>query len=556
MTPPIQDRTAARHLTRHFFNALFDFGILTEAGADSFKRLLLGTVGAFYGAGLILTRLYLRKYAALGAADTPGPYRRALLGDDLLIIGFPMLVVAVVTLLVSHSLYPDERDVRVLAPLPVPKALIFTTKLAALFLFAGLLIGVVHLALMPMTVLTSFNAWREESPLLRLIAMGSVGAAASTFAVLAVSAITGVIGLLLSRSRLHGLTALSTSVLLGALALCLPLVLHFPALGDAFSSQEAWIALLPPAWFVGLQRVLVGSADPWHVRLAVTAVTALGAAGALVATSYAIRFRRLERFVLRPPARPRARAARPRLSLGGSPAYLAVSRFTTTTLGRSPLHQGTVVGLSAAGGSLAVAGLIGEPASAVGALATWIPFVLMLGCGLAIRTALALPMDHRANWIFRITEDEQTRRDQMRAVDRVVTVWVVGVPVAAALPIFWMHHRPFLLVAVLLIALVGLVFAHIVLRDWRRIPFTCSYLPGKRFIGHSLLLGTTAYWIFPLVGGGLLRVAMLGPRQAVVVGLVLLALALWLRRRRLTRWAERPLLFDDELPDVPQLLHL
>ena len=40
----------------------------------------------------------------------------------MLIIGLPMLLVAFVTLLVSHSLFPDERDFRILGPLPVTQA--------------------------------------------------------------------------------------------------------------------------------------------------------------------------------------------------------------------------------------------------------------------------------------------------------------------------------------------------------------------------------------------------------------------------------------------------
>ena len=109
-------------LTRHFFRALFDFGIFTEAGTDSFKRMLLGGIGIFYGAGFLLTRMLAGKYGRLSAASSPEPYRRALLGDDLLIIGLPMLLVAFVTLLVSHSLFPDERDFRILGPLPVRRS--------------------------------------------------------------------------------------------------------------------------------------------------------------------------------------------------------------------------------------------------------------------------------------------------------------------------------------------------------------------------------------------------------------------------------------------------
>ena len=34
-------------LTEHFFRALFDFGFLSDLAADSFKRVLIGSVGGF-----------------------------------------------------------------------------------------------------------------------------------------------------------------------------------------------------------------------------------------------------------------------------------------------------------------------------------------------------------------------------------------------------------------------------------------------------------------------------------------------------------------------------
>ena len=70
-------------LTRHFFRAMFDFGILTEAGADSFRHLLLGAIGGIVAFGFLVTRILFGRYAMLASAASPEPYRRALLGDDM-----------------------------------------------------------------------------------------------------------------------------------------------------------------------------------------------------------------------------------------------------------------------------------------------------------------------------------------------------------------------------------------------------------------------------------------------------------------------------------------
>jgi len=106
----------------------------------------------------------------------------------------------------------------------------------------------------------------------------------------------------------------------------------------------------------------------------------------------------------------------------------------------------------------------------------------------------------------------------------------------------------------LVMASIGLVFVHGVLLDWRRIPFTCSYLPGKRFIGHSALIGFAACLLFTLISSGLVRTALVSVNQTLVITAALLIVGYWLRERRLSAWRKTPLMFEDEFPD--QMLQL
>jgi hypothetical protein len=57
-------------LTEHFFRALFDFGFLSELAADSFKRVLIGSLGGFIAVGLLLARAFMVKYAVLLGTGT------------------------------------------------------------------------------------------------------------------------------------------------------------------------------------------------------------------------------------------------------------------------------------------------------------------------------------------------------------------------------------------------------------------------------------------------------------------------------------------------------
>ena len=52
-------------LRTHFFRRLFDFGLLSDAGSDAFRRVLIGLTAVVLSFGLLLTRMYLGKYTAL-----------------------------------------------------------------------------------------------------------------------------------------------------------------------------------------------------------------------------------------------------------------------------------------------------------------------------------------------------------------------------------------------------------------------------------------------------------------------------------------------------------
>ena len=74
-----------------------------------------------------------------------------------------MLVVAFATLLVSHSLFPDETDFRVLLALPVSRRVVFLSKLAALSLFVGIFIVAAHAAMLPLFLIISVGGRTDET---------------------------------------------------------------------------------------------------------------------------------------------------------------------------------------------------------------------------------------------------------------------------------------------------------------------------------------------------------------------------------------------------------
>ena len=126
----MRDRPVAV-LARHFFSSLFDFGVLSDEGAESLKKILLGGLALAIALGLLLTRVFMAKYGELSGAP-PDVYAREVVADHAFLIALSMWIVAAAMALAGQSLFPDETDFRILMAEPLSRAEVFGAKLAAL----------------------------------------------------------------------------------------------------------------------------------------------------------------------------------------------------------------------------------------------------------------------------------------------------------------------------------------------------------------------------------------------------------------------------------------
>ena len=556
-------RRMTKILTRHFFDALFDFGVFSQEGADAFVRVIIGIFSVIIAVGLLIARVYMIKYGAIRGADA---YLRALNADTAMTFGLPMWTIAFITVLISHSLVPDETDFRVLMPLPVRQPFVFGTKLLALFLFIGLFTTTSLVAVTPLTFIIGFSRHALYPLLVSLLAFWLVGASACAFVVVAVVALNGLLSMCLPKSRVHGAAAAMRSAMLAGLMLVLPLVLALPADADRLTAHSRLMYLAPPAWFLGIERVVFGGADDYLRTLARIGVVAFAAAAAISVVSYALLYARFDRVMMRS-----LQVSRRLIALRTISAKLdmraAISAFTHATLRRSALHQGVLIGLSACGVSLGLNRImdaeviawlrrLDAPKFDVMVAIMGTPWLLMFGIGLATRAAIALPIEQRANWIFRMTESEATRSDQLRAVTRLMRQMTVGVPLVLMAPLEWALFGPRAVFALGMNAVCGLLWIEVLLRDWRRIPFTCSYIPGKQIVAQTTTVGVGVLVLGVTVAGAL---AVSSARSVVffaVMGSILTALTLWLRSWRLAGWQSMPLEFDDKMPSAFEGLNL
>lgn len=557
---------ADRALTRHFVRHFLDVGFMTSEGSDGVRRALLGALSAIITIGLFLPRLIGRKY--VGIRGIPDVYEAMVVGDTMMTLAFVMLLAAFAAALAGDSMFPDDTDFRVLTPLPVSRAFVFRAKLRAVARYLGLAIVVASLAVqLPFTAISG-GPYAHGTWLARAIVASGVSLIAALFAATAVMAVQGLILLCAPGRYLRPMAVGARTAMLCAVVLLLPLAGRLPGQARAFIAEEPFLFVAPPAWFAGLQRFALGGADGYGLRMTVVALGGVGLTSVIVAACYVVLYRRFDVLMLGQSRAAEGRTRRGVVRLTRVATQTGVvARFSTRTLWRSPLHQVVFLGVASCGIGWSLNGLLGSgllswlrdggvpPPRLVSAVTT-MPFVLLLTGVTGLRAALMLPQDPRANWIFRLREDDGHRAEQLDAVERLFMRLVVWPVVVGSLPLQWAVLGADAMTAIPIAYLAGVVLVELVIRTWRRIPFTCGYIPGKRTVAQTFLIALVSYVFFTSIGAGLTAASRLhASRFLVVMGILLTAVAL-LRRFRLREWGRAPLMFDDDPPEFAQPLQL
>ena len=334
----------------------------------------------------------------------------------------------------------------------------------------------------------------------------------------------------------------------------------------------------PSFWFLGLFQQLSGS--PAFPMLAARANIALGIVLALTATVYALSyFRTLRRIAEEATIVPSRRASRGggwwRLpsfgGCGGRGLSAAVVPFSVRTLLRSPQHRVILAFYLGMGFAAAIffmnlsapAPIVDQAAAPLSAAASadrpwheetgWLlaSSILMLAFSvIGARLAFALPLDLRANWIFRIMpprdgRDYLTARRRALLAVGVLPVWTASSGlVLSAWP--WLPAIGHAIV----LGLLGAIFTELALRGIQKIPFTCSYLPGKSSFH-------VAFWVFFLIAVPIVLKASSLEQEALqdpagfgvmvtVFATLLMALRWW--NWRAANAGEMEPRFEEELP--------
>ncbi|MDR3702825.1 MAG: serine hydrolase [Candidatus Sulfopaludibacter sp.] len=269
--------------------------------------------------------------------------------------------------------------------------------------------------------------------------------------------------------------------------------------------RQPWISWIPSYWFVGLYQQLSGSLHPalapFARRAWIGLAVAVCAAGVAYAASY---FRTLRKIVEEPDIAPGFRSGwLPRC--GGS-FETAIVQFSIRSLFRGRQHRmifAFYLGVGLAFTILFLNAPSGEPAAGIAdpwrqtAVPLLASTILLMGFWVVgARVVFSLPLDLSANWIFRTMPfgaGVQCLRGRRRALYAlsVAPAWALS-----AVCLFWLWPWRPAAAHLAILALLGIVLAEFSFDGIQRIPFTCSYLPGKSNIHLTFWL-----WIVLLLVG-------------------------------------------------------
>ncbi|HTQ61808.1 MAG TPA: hypothetical protein VMI32_16415 [Candidatus Solibacter sp.] len=537
-----------RALYRQFLFRVVDLEILSaSAQGDSNKLLgqfatLLVSASVFLG----LAPLFIDRNIA------PSAFLDLRLRTEHQLIAMTMLAVGLFAVLSWDSIFPNRRDVMVLTPLPVRVRTMFLVKGAATATALGLVVVLLHcvtgvtwpltFALLPRTGRGLFGAVQW------FLAYWFTMFASGAFIYCGVLAVQGLTAQFLPRRLFLRVSVLSQIVAFGVFA-------------------SMYLLERPVSWFQALLDQLAGPMNSAPVPLARRAWISLGVAVVAAVTAYALSYARTVRQIVEEPDITPASHRFRWLPQFGNPVETAIGQFTVRTLARSRQHRLILAFYLGIGAALTVPLLsllassqapggplieISHQANGPMLAASVMMLALMV---IGLRVAFALPLELRANWVFRsvgLIDASQTLTAVRRAL---ILLSVVPVWLGSAAMCLWLWPWRQAAGHLAVLGLLGMILVDLALYSFRKIPFTCSYLPGKSQV--HLVVCAAAILIL-LVGQSVVwEQEALQNRGMIALTIALLgivAIATKWRATALARFDEEGLQFEEE--GTPAILEL
>lgn len=550
-------------LFRQFLGGMFDSELFASKGR--WQTIAVSAFATILPAGLLFGN-YAAKYAHLSQLPSPLPFQSAAVADELSILTLLMALSGLIALLQWQSLFPSRRDYLVFAALPIRSRQIFFSRFVAVFCFVTGAVLTASLASIVIPMQMSGRWQKNPSALMNIGAHVVAACLACYFTWIAVTALQGALLHILPRKLF---ARLSVYVQGFGMAVCFLAALSSWTIADWNTSSVARLpafgSWMPPVWFLGLHEALLGDRNPFFMAMKSRALLAFAIVFSAMLVTYLAAYARYRKLLVEAPMEiglPSRRRLNLLRLLAPEPESEALLEFMAKTLARSRTHRVVLVAYVGLGvGFVLNAIIVAHWTShltdtwyeALKFLVLFAPIALSAVVLPGFKHTLALPAELRANWVFRSTE-AIGRSKWMAAVERFVIACVVGPIYLLTTPIaFAVLRWDVALQMSVLQVLASLTMFEVLFANWQQLPFTCSYLPGKRPVMATVaralaLLGA----VVPLVAVSI-SAASRGWMIFLLCAPLFATVWWWARMRRLDCWGEIGLIYDDADTTVLQL---
>lgn len=522
------DRRQFRQLVRLFFGRFLENDLICLDGDTT--ATLSNILALLAAPGVILPVLEQFVYARFpGSPLYIWDFRS--IQEKAFYLGYSMSVLGIVLALEWDSLMPDRRDFTVLRPFPIRLRTLLAAKAAALLGFWAvftLLINGISSIMFPVVVVQdagfSRAFWFIRCHIVAVLA-------ANTFVFLSIIALQGLLMNLLEWRWYRRVSPYAQLLLIaGSIAVFLSMS---RLMGNIDPAKPAPAALLlyPPAWFVGMYQYDLGWTQPVFAALAARAWHSLGLAALVAAVTFAIGYRRhiqrlLESVETTPSAPGRIAALLTQLAhrlLLRTPSERAAFHFVLHSTTRSRRHRGLLAAWAGGGFALVFHGVAG--AIGAGAGPNWwqsphgpllaVPLVLSFFSLCGLRYVFTMPAELSANWLFQVCGRPDINEYIGGIRKAMVLIGIVPL-FALLLPVYvllwgWtaagVHLAFGFVIALLLMELLMAGFA--------KVPFTCSYVPGKANIKSLWALYVVAFLVYVSLFSGIELLILEAPSRLI-----------------------------------------
>ena len=471
------------------------------APGGGFQTNINQVLGFLLTSGFVVSYLMMPALSYIMNHSSAARLGWALRGFQLFSPTYTFAVIAFAAFFEWDMLFPNRRDFLILASFPIRLRDLFAAQVTALAKFLGLLIFAVNLFPTLFTALIGTTGRYRGTGMRLVLAEIAATVGVSAFAFFAVAGLQGV---LISVTTPRVFRRISPYVQMCGMSLAILSILTYPIymqlLQHAAQTHQVWLWLFPPVWFTGLYDLLLPNTYGLFLDLGEHGLRMLAAAMALFAMTWTAGFSRHYRRTLE------AEETHRRVGAGRgwqwwmrSAEERAIFEFSGKTLARSRKHQLFLVTYLSVGFSLAINFATdvknGQTTlSPDGARA--FPFLIAFFAISGFRAVFQFPAELASNWLFRMTETrwgEMARRVACKRVlmSGLLPALLLLLPAEMAVWGGWRAplHTVFQLAA-------GALLIEAMFWSFDKVPFTCSYFPGRTNLSILFLLylyGFTTY---------------------------------------------------------------